>query len=122
MARVAGVGWIAWRSDDAPGVVQFWEEVLGVSLVEMGDGLYWAGKLADGTLVEVFASDGGRNSHMGHGAAVGFVVPDVAAAAETLRAQGVEILLEPQMGEAGTSWAHFRGPDGNVYQLMNAQG
>jgi hypothetical protein len=32
-----------------------------------------------------------------------------------LRAAGVELL-----GEPGPTWQHFRGPDGNVYELVAA--
>ena len=44
---------------------------------------------------------------------VGFEVTDLAQAVAELRAAGIELL-----GEPGLSWQHFRGPDGNVYELV----
>jgi hypothetical protein len=43
---------------------------------------------------------------------VGFAVSDLPAAVQELRSAGVELL-----GEPGPTWQHFRGPDGNVYEL-----
>jgi hypothetical protein len=37
------------------------------------------------------------------------------AAVDELRAAGIELL-----GDAGPSWQHFRGPDGNVYELVQS--
>ena len=47
------------------------------------------------------------------GVAAGFAVADLPAAVDELRAAGVELL-----GEPGPTWQHFRGPDGNVYELV----
>jgi hypothetical protein len=40
-------------------------------------------------------------------------VRDLPAAVGELRRAGIELL-----GEPGPSWQHFRGPDGNVYELV----
>ena len=40
-------------------------------------------------------------------------VRDLPAAVDELRRAGVELL-----GEPGPTWQHFRGPDGNVYELV----
>ena len=37
------------------------------------------------------------------------------AAVDELRRAGVELL-----GEPGPTWQHFRGPDGNVYELVTS--
>jgi hypothetical protein len=37
----------------------------------------------------------------------------LARAVDELRTAGVELL-----GEPGPTWQHFRGPDGNVYELV----
>jgi len=60
----------------------------------------------------------GRCSELAHfatGPVVGFAVRDLAAAVEELRRAGVELL-----GEPGPMWQHFRGPDGNVYELVTS--
>ena len=40
-------------------------------------------------------------------------VKDLPAAVQELREAGIELL-----GESGPTWQHFRGPDGNVYELV----
>lgn len=44
---------------------------------------------------------------------VGFAVRDLPSAVDELRAAGAELL-----GEPGPTWQQFRGPDGNVYELV----
>ena len=50
--------------------------------------------------------------HFDRGPDVGFAVRDLPAVQE-LRDAGIELL-----GEPGPTWQHFRGPDGNVYELV----
>jgi hypothetical protein len=40
-------------------------------------------------------------------------VDDLSAAREELLERGFELL-----GEPGPTWQHFRGPDGNIYELV----
>jgi catechol 2,3-dioxygenase-like lactoylglutathione lyase family enzyme len=110
---VRGLGWVGTRTAKAVEMVRFFEEVLGVPLDHTGQG-FWAFKLPDGSTVEVFGQEAPDKSHFTTGPVVGFVVSDLAAAVEELRKAGVELV-----GEPGPSWQHFRGPDGNVYELSS---
>jgi hypothetical protein len=49
-----------------------------------------------------------------------FLVDDLPAAAEELRAAGVELLGDAR-GTAEQAWLHFRAPDGNVYGLTSGE-
>jgi len=51
--------------------------------------------------------------HFDTGPVVGFAVEDLPSAVAELQAAGIELL-----GEPGPTWQHFRGPDGNVYELV----
>ena len=51
--------------------------------------------------------------HFETGPVVGLEVRDLAQAVAELRRAGIELL-----GEPGPTWQHFRGPDGNVYELV----
>ena len=62
-----------------------------------------------------FSATATRAEHFATGPVVGFAVRDLAAAVEELRRAGVELL-----GEPGPAWQHFRGPDGNVYELVTS--
>ena len=51
------------------------------------------------------------------GARRGIVVDDVELGARELAEAGVEV-FDVQRGD-GFMWAHFRGPDGNIYELQS---
>jgi catechol 2,3-dioxygenase-like lactoylglutathione lyase family enzyme len=59
--------------------------------------------------------DGREESHR-----VGFGRGDELAT--QLRSAGVEILLEPEVDDSGNAWAHFRAPDGNIYEFTQDPG
>ena len=54
----------------------------------------------------------------------GFLVPDVVVARAELAAAGVELLGEITWARStpGYGWFHFRGPDGNVYGVVQEAG
>lgn len=54
--------------------------------------------------------------HFSSGPVGGFAVRDLAAAVDELSRAGVELL-----GKPGPTWQHFRGPDGNAYELVAAE-
>ena len=60
-----------------------------------------------------FGSSHPGKEHFDTGPVVGFAVRDLPTAVDELRRAGVELL-----GEPGPTWQHFRGPDGNVYELV----
>jgi catechol 2,3-dioxygenase-like lactoylglutathione lyase family enzyme len=77
----------------------------------------WAFRLPDDSIAEVFGPT--QNDHFTTGPVVEFLVEDVAAATEELRAAGVPILLGPvRSDEVGLTWTHVRAPDGNVYGVI----
>ena len=51
-----------------------------------------------------------------HTAAMQIAIDDLPSAVEELRAAGIELV-----GQAGLTW-RFRGPDGNVYELVARSG
>ena len=109
---VRGLGWSGTRTDRAEALANFYQDVLGLELVHT-EPHYWVFELPDGQHVEVFGRQYPGKDHFVTGPVVGFEVTDVAEAAAELREAGIELL-----GEPGASWQHFRGPDGNVYELV----
>lgn len=110
---VVGIGWLGTRTRHATALVEFYRTVLGLPLAHEEPG-FWVFTTPDGRNIEVFAEDHPGKEHFGTGPVAGFAVRDLPAAVAELRAAGVELL-----GEPGPSWQHFRGPDGNVYELMD---
>lgn len=77
----------------------------------------------DGPMLELIryrrydANRAARNSEVGS-AHLGFVVSDMNAAFEELRARGVEFLSEPNTDQYGEMWVYMRDPDGIPVELM----
>jgi catechol 2,3-dioxygenase-like lactoylglutathione lyase family enzyme len=112
--EIVGLGWLGTRTPHANALVDFYVRTLGLRLAYEEEG-FWVFTLPDGRNVEVFDPNRGGKEHFDTGPVAGFAVRDLPAAVAELRAAGVELL-----GEPGPTWQHFRGPDGNVYELVAA--
>jgi catechol 2,3-dioxygenase-like lactoylglutathione lyase family enzyme len=113
---VQQLGWSGTRTDRAEALARFYQDVLGLSLVH-SEPHFWVFELPDETHVEVFGWQYPGKEHFDTSPVVGFAVTDLTRAVQELREAGVELL-----GEAGPTWQHFRGPDGNVYELVAHRG
>lgn len=111
---IISLGWLGIRTHDAAALADFYSRVLGLRLTHERPG-FWVFTLPDGHNVEVFDPAYSGKDHFETGPVAGFAVRDLPAAVAELRAAGVELL-----GEPGPTWQHFRGPDGNVYELVAA--
>ena len=110
---ITGLGWSGTRTAQAEELADFYQNVLQLNLVYTEPG-FWVFTLPDGRNVEVFSPAYPGKDHFTTGPVVGFAVTDLPAAVEELRAADVELV-----GEPGPSWQHFRGPDGNIYELVS---
>jgi catechol 2,3-dioxygenase-like lactoylglutathione lyase family enzyme len=73
----------------------------------------------DGSRFELFGLMRKDHQHFVTGPVVGFEVDDIEAARTRLEAEGVEILGVTGGIPGGTRWVHFRGPDGNIYEIVH---
>jgi len=67
--------------------------------------------------VEVFGPGDTGHEHFDAGPVAGFLVDDVREARADLEAAGISFLSPVQESDDGAAWSHFRGPDGNVYEV-----
>ena len=67
--------------------------------------------------MEVWRPEDDFHSFFTAGPVVGFRVDDVEQARARMEATGIEFFGLVQRSE-GASWTHFRGPDGNVYEII----
>jgi catechol 2,3-dioxygenase-like lactoylglutathione lyase family enzyme len=111
--KITRLGWTGTRTPHAEQLAAFYADVLGLEQVHAEPG-FWVFELPGGEHVEVFAEQYPGKSHFSTGPVVGFAVDDFPAAVEELERAGVELL-----GTTGSAWQHFRGPDGNVYELVS---
>lgn len=112
--QVRGLSWLGIRVTDLGGAKAIFER-LGLSL-DHAEGEMVAYKTANGDTVELFGPGDEDHRHFDTGPVVGFEVDDIEAARRELEATGVEFLGGVGRG-GGFAWAHFRGPEGFVYEL-----
>lgn len=118
--EVRGITWMGTRSERFEETVGFFRERLG--LRQVGEGPDMASfRLPDGDTVEVFGPGDEEHEFFTTGPVVGFLVDDVEDARRELEEAGLELLGPVGRGQ-GMAWAHFRGPDGNVYELTAREG
>jgi catechol 2,3-dioxygenase-like lactoylglutathione lyase family enzyme len=119
--EVIKLAWVGTRTDNDGATVSFFRDLLGLRL-ELDQPGFRVLMLPDGSKVEIFGPDSDLNRHFTTGPVAGFLVDDVARAADELRAAGVEILHGPTSDEHGNAWVHFRAPDGNIYEFTQDPG
>ena len=114
------IGWLGTRTSAAEEMVDLFGKVLGMPFHHR-DERFWVFQLPDGSKIEVFGPGSG-NEHFTTGPVPGFLVDDVDAATVELRSAGVPIVSGPvHWEEDDVGWVHFRGPDGNVYELTQGR-
>ena len=115
------IGWLGTRTDQPEAMADLFGRVLGIRFSHRDEGL-WVFQLPDGSKVEVFGP-GSHNPHFTTGPVPGFLVDDVDAATEELRSAGIAIVSGPIRwdGEDNAAWVHFRGPDGNIYEITQGR-
>ncbi len=75
-------------------------------------------RTGDGDKVEIFGPTVKYNKHFSSAPVVGFLIDDMDEARDRLRKAGIKLIGEVKKGEEGYAWQHFRGPDGNIYELV----
>jgi predicted enzyme related to lactoylglutathione lyase len=114
--EVKRLSWLGIRTEKFEEMTDFLEQVLGLrkEISEPGRVMF---RLPIGDPVDVFDAGDERYLHFTTGPVVGFLVDDVEAARAELEAGGGE-LVGPVLRGDGFMWAHFRAPDGNLYELQ----
>ena len=110
--KVEGLGWLGIRREGFEETARFFREVMGPQEARRGR-LRVPRRRRDGGL----APRGRVPPFFGAGPVVGLRVGDVEAARAAMEAAGVAFLGPVQRSERAV-WSHFRGPDGNVYEII----
>ena len=115
---VRGLWHLALRVRDLEAALAFYRDVFGMRVVWRPDAENAYLSSGDDNLALHQADDVQGTGALDH---LGFVVAapgDVHAAAETLRARGVEIVQAPREHRDGTVSCYCRDPDGNLVQIL----
>ena len=114
--QVKGVVWLGTRASHFDEMVAFAENVLGLDADHREKRLA-VFELPDGGTFEVFGEEHPGGGHPASGVVSGFLVEDASAAAAELSAAGVEVSAVARAGDY--SWAYFKAPDGNLYEVTS---
>ena len=113
---VRSLGFLGVRTEAFEGTVALYRDVLRLEPILERPGAAWF-RAADGAQIHVYAGDDEDHDFFGAGPVVGLVVDDFDATRAAMVAAGIEFIGEPQR-DGGSAWNHYRGPDGNVYEIM----
>ncbi len=119
--QVTRLAWLGTRTEKFDETTAFFRDVLGIPVLHEEPGfamLQLPGAARD--FVEIFAPDNPNGALYSTGPVVGLLVDDIEQARAELDAAGVELLGPTQWLESmdGYGWFHVRGPDGNVYAIL----
>jgi hypothetical protein len=117
---VHGLGFLGVRIEDLArfqAAVSLYRDTLGLAPFRDEPGrLAWF-RLGDGTELHLYGPADTDHTAFGDRPCVGLIVDDVDATRGRMESSGIEFLWETQR-DAGRAWAHYRGPDGTVYELI----
>lgn len=116
--KITGVKWLGVRTEAYDATVAFFRDTLELEMKETQE-TFTGFRTPNGDEIEVFRPEDVEHAFFTTGPVAGFGVEDVAASRQELEAAGIE-LIGPLHDEAGGRWSHFRGPDGNVYEITEA--
>jgi hypothetical protein len=115
--RVKGIVWLGTRTERFDEMREFFLRITGVTpRDEPGMAAF---DLASGDRIEVLDTAVGESYMVAPVA--GLLVDDVATARAELESSGTEFIGPIHTG-AGSTWSHFRAPDGHVYELSELPG
>ena len=114
---IKGLAWLGTRTDRYDAMLNFYRNTMGLEL-DHEEPDFAVFKLDDGSKVEIFGPTDKSHTHFDSGPVGGFLVDDIEAARAVLERGGAEFIGGVHRWEpTGDAWAHFRAPDGNVYEL-----
>jgi catechol 2,3-dioxygenase-like lactoylglutathione lyase family enzyme len=113
--KVKGLVWLGTRTPNFEAMVNLYRNILGLDMTHQEPG-FAVLDLPNGDRVEVFGDESPYNPFFTHPVA-GFLVEDIASARAEMESQGIEFIGATEFARDGNAWAHFRAPDGFIYEL-----
>jgi catechol 2,3-dioxygenase-like lactoylglutathione lyase family enzyme len=113
--KVKGLVWLGTRTTKFRAMLSLYQKVMGMSLTHEEPGFVVL-ELPNGDKVELFGDESSYNTLFTHPVA-GFLVEDIDSARAEMEAHGIEFIGPTERVEDGNAWAHFRAPDGFIYEL-----
>ena len=114
--EVKGIAWLGIRTAHFEQTVALFRDVMNLEVIREEHEVVGL-RFPDGTEMEVWRPEDEFHGFFGAGPVVGFLVDDVGASRTRMEAAGVEF-IGPVQRSGSAAWSHFRGPDGNVYEII----
>ena len=119
--KVVSIGWLGIKTPHAVAMTAFFREVLQLEEIHRSRG-EWRFRTEDGTELHVYGPEEHNHDYFGSGPVVGLRVDDFTEARSRLIDAGIEFLYPEPQRKDEVAWQHFRGPDGNIYELIGPTG
>jgi catechol 2,3-dioxygenase-like lactoylglutathione lyase family enzyme len=113
--KIKGLVWLGTRTSRFHAMLSLYQNVMGMSLTHQEPGFVVL-NLPNGDKVELFGDESSHNTFFTNPVA-GFLVDDIDSARTDMEAHGIEFIGPIERAEDGNAWAHFRAPDGFIYEL-----
>ena len=113
------LGWLGVRTERFDEMVALFEDAFELVPFQADDASARY-RLDDGTELHLYSPADTDHEFFGSAPVVGFVVDDAARLRRRMEDAGVEFLT-PLETVGGSSWCHFRAPDGNVYEIISRE-
>lgn len=115
--KVKALIWLGVRTPQFDAMTRLYKDVMKLDVFQQ-DEMSARFTLENRTEVHVYRQEDDEHAFFGLGPVVGFLVDDVAQARTEMEAAGVEFIGPVQHSDTHR-WNHFRGPDGNIYEIMD---
>lgn len=112
--KFKGIFWLGVRTKKFKELSDFYERILELPVIHREKG-FSAYDLPNGDRIEVFSEDYKTHTHFTTGPVAGFSVDNVKKVRTEMEKKGIEFIGSIQGNKS--KWAHFKGPDGNIYEI-----
>jgi catechol 2,3-dioxygenase-like lactoylglutathione lyase family enzyme len=115
--EVRGLVWLGVRTPHFYDTARFYRDILGLSAFQE-DATSARFRLPNRTEIHVYGPADEDHRFFGTAPVIGILVDDVDNCRAIMQAAGIEF-IGPIQRDGDLSWIHFRGPDGNIYEIMS---
>lgn len=116
MSKCTGISWLGVKTKKFEEMKNFYQNMLGLSMAFESKG-FCAFKADNGDTFEIFNEEVNEYPHFTSAPVAGFQVDDIYIVKENMERDGIEFIGDVGGNPERSLWAHFRGPDENMYEL-----
>ena len=116
MSKCKAISWLGLKTNKFEEMKYFYQNLLGLPIVDEYEG-FCAFKAENGDTLEIFDEQVNEYPHFTSAPVPGFQVEDIYTTKQEMETAGIEFIGGIDGDPESSLWAHFRGPDSNIYEL-----